>query len=51
MNVLEYALCAFFVLLLVSIFSALVIAQILRWCGRHDDCDDQFSAYWKPPEE
>jgi hypothetical protein len=50
-NVLEYVLCAFFVLLLASIFSALLIAQILRWCGRHDDYDDQLSANWKPPEE
>ena len=51
MNILEYVLCAFFLLLLVSIFAALLIAQILRWCGRHDDFDDQFSANWKPEDQ
>jgi len=47
-DILEYVLCAFFLLLLVSIFAALLIAQVLRWCGRHDDYDDQLSVNWKP---
>jgi len=46
-SVLEFVLCAFFVLFLVSILAGLLAGRVLRWCGCHDD---QLSANWKPEE-
>jgi hypothetical protein len=48
MSPLEYVLCAFFLLLLLSLVCGLFVGKIMRWCGRYDD---QLSANWKPPEE